>query len=178
MYRLLIILMILLSACGKIKNKAEKVVEQTKDKIINEIKKPVIKKADLFDKFPELKDKKFNIISNQGIECEYLPSFYKYYFSYDGNIGMILDFVSHIKCTYSEIIPDTVCKRIDFGDFQKEVSGLTEYEKQRADFFYKYMLSNTADLEIYNCIKTPEQHFIIFDKKSGRIYHMIENFKE
>ena len=38
MTRLLIILLILVTACGRIKNKADMVVDKTKDKIINELK--------------------------------------------------------------------------------------------------------------------------------------------
>ncbi len=38
MTRLLIILLILVTACGRIKNKADKVIEKAKGKIINELK--------------------------------------------------------------------------------------------------------------------------------------------
>lgn len=167
-----------MTACGRIKNKADQVVEKTKDKIINELKEPAITDARLFDKFPELKNEKYKIDFKQGVKCEYLPTFYKYYFTYYGNKSKVLDFISHIKCTYTEIVPDTICKRIDFAHLQKSVSGLTDFEKQKADFFYKYQGSNSADLELYDCIKTPEHHFIIFDTKTGLIYHLIENFKE
>ena len=178
MTRLLIILLILVTACGRIKNKADMVVDKTKDKIINELKEPIISNASLFDKFPELKNEKYKIDFKQGVKCEYLPAFYKYYFTYYGNKSKVLDFISQIKCTYTEIVPDTICKRIDFAEFQKGKSGLTDLEKQKTDFFYKYQKLNSTNLELYDCIKTPEHNFIIFDTKTGMIYHMIENFNE
>jgi hypothetical protein len=178
MSRLLIIFLIFLCACGKIKNKADKIIEQNKDKIINELREPVIINSSIFEKFPEFKAKKFKIDLDKGIKCEYLPSFYKYYFTYIGDKNEILSFISHIKCSYSEILPDTICNRIDLLEFQKKISGLTELEKERAAFFLKIGQSNEVDLELYDCIKTPEHHFIIFDRKAGQIYHMIESFKE
>ena len=67
-------------------------------------------------------------------------------------------------------MPDTICKRIDFAEFQKGKSGLTDLEKQKTDFFYKYQKLNSTNLELYDCIKTPEHNFIIFDTKTGMIY--------
>jgi len=188
-YIILIITILILSSCERIRNKTDKMIDKTKEvvsdkansltkKIIDEIREPIISDFNLYEKFPELKTEIYKVSDAVGLKCEYLPSFYKYYFTYKGDRDEIFKFINNIKCEYSEIKPDSTIINIKKIDFENQVKDLTEIEIKKAEFFYDYKNQNNDQIEYYKCTKTPEKHFIIYDTKTGQIYHMIENFIE
>jgi len=188
-FSIILFVIIFVSACGKINTKIENTIVKTKhvvaeksdlidNKIINEIKEPITSEVSLFKKFPKLENEIFGISQQEGLYCEYLPFFYKYYFKYKGNKDSILDFISKIECNYTEITPDSTFKEIEYCDFENTVRNITNKEKIKAAFFFEYKESDIGNLEFFDCIKTPEHHYIIFNKETGIIYHMIESFRE
>ena len=170
---------IFLCSCGKISHKAGNIFTQFKEKIVSVLSEPIVSRVSIFEKFPELKDNKYKIIQHEGIKCDYIPAFYKYYFVYKGDLNSVLGFVSRIKCTYTEIVPDTICNKTDISYFKnKFFYEITDLEKRKASFFFYPLLTDTSNLIVYDCIKTPEHHIIIFNKGDSLIYHLVENFRE
>lgn len=165
---------ILLISCNEIKSTKNNI----KDKLIDELSRPSTKKISLFDIFPKLKNDEYQVTDIEGLQCDYLVFFYKYYFKYSGNRERITEYISNIQCHYSEIVPDTALIKSDPTSFEKETRAMTKYEYDKAQFFFKYKETDVKYLEFYTCIKTPEKHYIVFDTKSNIIYHMIENFRE
>ena len=169
------ILCVCLVSCNGIKNTKDKIIKKT----VDVLREPIIEDYSLFDKFPDFKRDEFEIDNVKGIKCEYVPFFYKYYFKYSGNRELIQSYISNIQCHYTEIIPDTAFIKSDFACFEKKIqNGITKYEIEKANFFFEYKETNFNELEFYTCVKTPEKHFVIFDKKNNLIYQMIENFRE
>ncbi|MCL2131699.1 MAG: hypothetical protein FWH36_04495 [Lentimicrobiaceae bacterium] len=166
-----VVMGVFLISCNEIKN--------TKNKLVEELKEPIIADCFLFDKFPELKNDELKINEIKGIKCEYVSSFYKYYFKYSGDRELIQKYISNIQCRYAEITPDTMLIKSDFARFEQETqNGITEYEVEKASFFFEYKQTDIKELEFYTCTKTPEKHFIVFDVKNNLIYQMIKNFRE
>ncbi|RZJ48157.1 MAG: hypothetical protein EOO44_21460, partial [Flavobacterium sp.] len=107
-YYFMIVFMSLSISCTRIKQKIKDKSGDAKEIIINFIKEPAIKKAVLFDKYPALKAKKYDIVLDHGLECDFIPSFYKYYFRYTGNTAEILNFIANIKPNSTEVESDTI----------------------------------------------------------------------
>lgn len=91
-YLILIWAILTLVSCGRLRNKTDKMIDKTKEvvsdkanslteKIIDEIREPTISDFNLYEKFPELESERYKVSDAVGIKCEYLPSFYKYYFN-------------------------------------------------------------------------------------------------
>lgn len=171
---LCIMISVLLISCNKMRNTKDKAI----NKLIDVLESPVIEEYSLFDKFPEWKKPEYKITEAAGIKCDYVPSFYKYYFRYSGNRELIKQYISNIQCHYTEIVPDTALIKSTATYFEQETQSITKYESEKAKFFFGYKETNMKDLEFYTCTKTPEMHFIIFDLKKNLIYHMIEYFRE
>lgn len=165
-------------SCTRIKQKIKDKSGDAKEIIINFIKEPAIKKAVLFDKYPALKAKKYNVVLDDGLECDFIPSFYKYYFRYTGNKAEILNFIANIKPNSTEVESDTICNRIDLNQFKTKTKPLTVYEKRAASFFFDYLKVESNNLEFYSCLKAPEVHYLAIDTKTKDVYHMIDNFWE
>ena len=165
----------LLTSCGRAKKKARREWE----KIVDSLSVPAIKNHSLFEVFPEFKKEEYKIIEAQGILCEYVPFFYKYYFTYSGDMQLVQKHISNIECHYTEIKPDTELVKSSSNYFEEKIfKGITEQEKQMAQFFFAYKNLDLGELEFYTCVKTPEIHYLVFDLKNNFIYHMIENFRE
>ena len=180
---ILTVLMFLVG-CDRIRQKTKenlgKVGQKTWEKFVDRMSEPTIKNYSLFEAFPELKRDEFKINEVNGILCEYIPFFYKYYFKYSGDIPLIKQYISNIEYSYTEIPPDTALVKSNFADFDKKTlkKDMTEYEMQKVKFFFAYKELYLDELEFYTCCKTPELHYIVFDLKNNFIYHMIENFRE
>lgn len=171
---LCITISILLISCNKIRNTKDKAIE----KLVDVLTSPVIKEYSLFDKFPEWKNSEYQIAEAEGIKCDNIALFYKYYFRYFGNRELIKQYISNIQCHYTEIVPDTALIKSTATYFEQETQSITKYESEKAKFFFGYKETDMKDLEFYTCTKTPEMHFIIFDLKKNLIYHMIKYFRE
>ena len=168
----------LLISCNQVKKGKDKAIDMALHQIVEFLSTPSIKEYSLFDRFPELAKDEFGIVEFHGVLCDYPFFFYKYYFTYSGNRELIQQYISNIQCRYSEIVPDTAFIKSDFTHFEKQTQNLAAYEYKKANFFFAYKDTNPEELEFYTCTKTPETHYIIFNTKSGLIYHLIENFRE
>ena len=178
----------LLTSCNRVHKVKDKVREK-KDRVVNKalgtivdfIRESAITDYSLFDKFPELKRDEFKITEIGGILCTYLPWFDKYYFKYTGDSALIQQYIENIECKYTEIEPDTAFVQFtdwDYEQYEKKMQSLTDYEKQRAAFFFEYQNENKENLIFYKCRKTPENHILILDLRTNLIHHLIESFRE
>lgn len=88
--------------------------DKIKNKLIDELNRPVTKKISLFNIFPKLKNDEYQVTDIEGLQCDYQVFFYKYFFKYSGNRELIAQYISNIKCHYSEIVPDTALIKMVF----------------------------------------------------------------
>lgn len=188
-YLKLALLLVTLLGCQRSKNKIQSKTDEIKDIILHkaqksatiiveELREPSIKKYPLFKKFPTLKEHRYKIKNTQGVKCEYLPCFYRYYFKYQANKEAILDFISHRESHFNEIKPDSICHKITYRSFRRNLKNRTHKELKEARFFFTFHQFDMEDLEFFECIRTPEKHSIIFNNKTKTVYHIIENFRE
>jgi hypothetical protein len=168
----LILLTLLLSSCDRIKQRGRKYFSA----VIDELREPVLTGTQIIDLYPELKKDEFKVQSLNGLQAQYLPAFYEYYFKYTGDQEKVLGFICGLQVdSYSDIKPDSSCTMIG-ANAEIDKNGLSEETLKKLSYFFEH--STLDEYKVYQTIKTPFEHTLIVDQNSDAIYHRIKEFRE
>jgi len=114
-----------------------------------------------------------------GRECVGVMSdniLYTYQFRYRATPEEVESALMKKTCSYIEIIPDTTlqeCSR------EYILANMSSRSIESYPTLTEWKQSNHPDsLVFYKCCRTPLQHLLVFDKKTGFVYHKIYEFKE
>jgi hypothetical protein len=110
----------------------------------------------------------------QGMRID-LPGFTSYYLRYDSNEWFVLNMVNSMPSYQSaELESDSRCEVT--GEYAAEKFSLNYTDELSKQSFWQP--EQIKEKEYYTCFKFPWRHTILFDKRSGTVYHVIEEIGE
>lgn len=175
MYKRTIIVFVFLilfsSGCGRISNKVKQLVSIQSENISLKSKPEDFSIRDIVTGFKG--DSSIKEIKGVQIDMNML---YVEYCVYRGEKDRVLKGVERIepqrKTDYGS---DSLCKPTTMADFLKHTVPNAE-RNDATEFFWK--LTGLKNYEVYECLKAPMHHYIIFDKNSDTVYHRMEELRD
>jgi hypothetical protein len=93
------------------------------------------------------------------------------YFEYQADVEVLISELSKSSFDIYAPVADTICHRISYQDLIANLgTGNFDLSIYPASFYQ----ANTANIEIYECIKFPLTHHLLIERSSGKILHIIQ----
>lgn len=182
------LIFITFSSCSKIKSEKNILIHKTKNKISktsDKVWKKSVEKT--FEYSTTIENSKieniyrsndFEIQNEEGKKIEYIGNFYQCFYTYNGNINKVLEFLDNLQTKHPEISS----KEYSISD-NKMINEKLKFIKSKfpklfaqLNFFTEF--ENEKNLTFYHIDKYPNSNIIILNNVNGKIYHFIENYKD
>ncbi len=132
---------------------------------------PVVFSTSLADTLSQKAFDELNVGEVSGIKVKYLSGHENRYFEYVAEKQLVLRVISHLPFTKYSVFSDTNCRRISFNDLNTVREKISETEYENSLSFWN---ADPGSIEVYECIKSPLRHTLLFDSKSNHVTHRIE----
>jgi hypothetical protein len=126
--------------------------------------------ASLYDSLPPALLQQVNAVELQGFKMQQSLGATTYYFEYTANHRALLKELSMLPFAVDSVRADTQCRIITDQFELKLVEDLLEEQTIARSFYRNEPLSNYT---AYQCLKTPQHHFVLLSKNSDRVIHVI-----
>jgi hypothetical protein len=132
---------------------------------------PLVLTTSIEDSLPQKSIVALKLEGLTGLKIQYYSGVYTSYFEYKAEKNVLLDAISMLPFPMNSNVSDTQCRKISFGDMNRDKEHLSAVEIENAFGFWD---ARESHIEVYECVKAPFKHTLQIESGSNTVRHRIE----